>query len=377
MSEKVEERIKELEDRLASTIPNKHTQKSINFIKAQLAKLREDQIRIASSKKGGGRGFGVKKTGDAQVAFIGFPNVGKSSLLNLLTEGHTHSKVAAYEFTTVTAIPGMMNIDQAKIQLIDLPGIILGAAQGKGRGKEVLAVARSAELILTILCFRADGTINFDDLTTIRKELFNAGIRVNGRPARITLKALNSGGVHFSFKGHQLMDKDEVRTLMNDLGFRNAGVYFAEPDVTPDLLIDHIFGNRVYTNDFVIINKSDLMKTPISEEEITRVVGHNRWILISAKNQEHINDLRLKIFKELNLMKIILKPPKEEADTHEPIIMHTGDTIRNLCERLHKDFIEQFRYAMVWGKSAAHPKKYVNLDQPLNDEDTVSVYLKR
>ncbi|MFX1339853.1 MAG: GTPase, partial [Promethearchaeota archaeon] len=113
MSEKVEERIKELEERLANTVPNKHTMKSINYMKAQIAKLREDLIRIASSKKGGGTGFGIKKSGDAQVAFIGFPSVGKSSLLNLLTEGDTHSKVAAYDFTTITAIPGMMNIEKA------------------------------------------------------------------------------------------------------------------------------------------------------------------------------------------------------------------------------------------------------------------------
>jgi ribosome-interacting GTPase 1 len=140
MSEKIEERIKELEERMAATQVNKHTQKSINYLRAQIAKLRDQLVTIASSKKGGGTGFGVKKTGDAQVAFIGFPSVGKSSLLNLLTEGRTDSRVAAYDFTTLTAIPGMMEILRAKIQLIDLPGIILGAATGKGRGKEILGI---------------------------------------------------------------------------------------------------------------------------------------------------------------------------------------------------------------------------------------------
>ena len=135
MAEKIEDRIKELEERMAKTIPNKHTQKSINFIRSQLAKCRDELVRIASTKRGGGSGFGVKKSGDRQVAFIGYPSVGKSSLLNLLTEGHTDSKVAAYDFTTLSAIPGMMEIEQAKIQLIDLPGIILGAASGRGRGR--------------------------------------------------------------------------------------------------------------------------------------------------------------------------------------------------------------------------------------------------
>jgi len=222
MSEKVEDRIKELEERLASTKVNKATQKSINFIKAQLAKLREDVIRIASSKKGGGGGFGIKRTGDAHVAFIGFPSVGKSSLLNLLTEGNTQSKVASYDFTTVSAIPGMMDIEEAKIQLIDLPGIILGAAAGKGRGKEVLAAVRSAELVLIIICFRSDGTINLSDLKTIRMELNNAGIRLNTRPPKIVIKERTRGGIHFTYKGHQLMDADEVKALMTELKVRHA-----------------------------------------------------------------------------------------------------------------------------------------------------------
>lgn len=378
MSEKVEERIKELEDRLANTIPNKHTQKSINFIRAQLARCREDLIRIASSKKGGGRGFGIKKSGDAQIAFIGFPSVGKSSLLNLLTEGHTHSKVASYDFTTVTAIPGMMKIENTNIQLIDLPGIILGAAAGKGKGKEVLAVARSAELMLVILCFRPDGTISFSDLTTIRKELFNAGIRVNAKPPQIVIKKRTSGGVHFSFRGHQIMDKDEVKSLMIELGFCNAGVYYAEPDITPDQLIDHVIGNRVYTKEIVVINKSDLMKTPINDQEIANTLGHDRWILISAKNQENIQALRLKIFQELNLIKVYLKPPKQEADMNEPIVMHKGDTIKTLCARLHKDFVNNYRYALIWGKSVKHPgQKFTSLDQILEDGDIISIYLKR
>jgi small GTP-binding protein len=378
MSEKVEERIKELEDRLANTIPNKHTMKSINYLKAQIAKLREDLIRIASSKKGGGSGFGIKKSGDAQVAFIGFPSVGKSSLLNLLTEGDTHSKVAAYDFTTITAIPGMMTIEKANIQLIDLPGIILGAAMGKGRGKEVLGAVRAAELMLIIICFREDGTINISDLDTIRTELYNAGIRLNTQPPRIIIKERTRGGIHFTSKGDQIMDQDEVKALMNELGARNAGVYFAEPLITPSQLIDFIMGNRVYTKEFVVINKSDLMKTPIPSEKITEAIGHDHWIMISAKNQENINILRHKIFMELNLIRIYLKPPKKEADMEDPIVLHQGDTIETLCRKIHKRFINDYRYSLIWGKSAKHPgQKFENLDHFLEDGDIVSIYLKR
>ncbi len=378
MSEKVEDRIKELEERLASTKVNKATQKSINFIKAQLAKLREDLIRIASSKKGGGGGFGIKRTGDAQIAFIGFPSVGKSSLLNLLTEGNTHSKVASYDFTTVSAIPGMMNIEEAKVQLIDLPGIILGAAAGKGRGKEVLAVVRSAELVLVIICFLSDGTINLSDLKTIRMELNNAGIRLNTRLPKIVIKERTRGGIHFTYKGDQLMDADEVKSLMNELKVRNAGVYFAEPDITPDDLIDFIFGNRIYTKEFVVINKSDLMKEEIPEKVITEAIGHDHWVMISVKNHKKIKTLRHKIFEELNLIRVYLKPPRKEADLDEPIILHHGDTIETLCRKIHKRFVSDYRYSLIWGKSAKHPgQKFDNLDHVVEDGDIISIYLKR
>lgn len=80
-----------------------------------------------------GEGFEVSKSGDARVGMIGFPSVGKSTLLTKLTG--SFSKIAAYEFTTLTCIPGVIKHKGAKIQLLDLPGIIEGAKDGKGRGK--------------------------------------------------------------------------------------------------------------------------------------------------------------------------------------------------------------------------------------------------
>ena len=80
-------------------------------------------------------GFEVSKSGDARVGLVGFPSVGKSTLLSKLTG--TDSEAAAYEFTTLTCIPGNVYLNGTKIQLLDLPGIIEGAAHGKGRGRQV------------------------------------------------------------------------------------------------------------------------------------------------------------------------------------------------------------------------------------------------
>jgi ribosome-interacting GTPase 1 len=107
------------------------------------------QLMMPKEGGGGHEGFAVAKSGDGRVALIGFPSVGKSTLLNEVTE--TKSETAAYEFTTLTCIPGNLILNGTRIQLLDLPGIIEGAAAGKGRGREVIAVARSSDLIMMVL----------------------------------------------------------------------------------------------------------------------------------------------------------------------------------------------------------------------------------
>lgn len=97
------------------TQKNKATAKHVGLLKAQLAKLRRELIE---PKGGGGaksEGFDVAKTGDARVGFIGFPSVGKSTLLSNLAG--VYSEVAAYEFTTLTTVPGLIKYKGAKIQV--------------------------------------------------------------------------------------------------------------------------------------------------------------------------------------------------------------------------------------------------------------------
>jgi len=351
--------------------------KSIVYIKAQLSKLKQQQVEILSSKKGGGEGYAIKKSGHAQVAFIGFPSVGKSSILNLLTDGHTHSKVADYDFTTIRAIPGMMEIEHAKIQLIDLPGIILGAAKGKGRGKEILSAVRNADLILIIICFKDDGTLNINDLFSIRKELYDVGIRLNQTPPKMEIKTLEKGGIGVSSNVKQsFLDDEMIKTILYEYKIRNAAVFLYE-DLTPDRFIDGLMGNRRYIKELVVINKIDLA----SESELNKLqelFKDTQYIGISAKHEINIKELKHKIFEQLELMHVYLKQPGKEPDLNEPMILKKGSTIENLCLKIHKDFVRLFKYAQIWGKSAKYPgQKFQKLDHILEDGDIVTIYLKK
>jgi len=144
----IEEQIKEIEEEILKTQKNKATEHHIGKLKAKIAKLKAQQ-ELQKVKGGGtGRRFYIKKSGDATVALVGFPSTGKSSLLNLLTSAN--SAVAEYHFTTLEVIPGIMEYKSAEIQILDMPGLIKGAAKGKGRGREVITAARAADIILLL-----------------------------------------------------------------------------------------------------------------------------------------------------------------------------------------------------------------------------------
>ena len=116
---------------MARTQINKATEHHIGLLKAKIAKLKREQEAEVTKKSGMKQdGFDVRRSGDATVVFIGLPSVGKSTLLNKMTGAN--STIGAFQFTTLTVVPGMMDYRGAKIQVLDLPGIIKGASSGKG-----------------------------------------------------------------------------------------------------------------------------------------------------------------------------------------------------------------------------------------------------
>src|SRR5437899_12870943 len=186
----IEDQIKAIEDEIQKTPYNKNTQHHIGKLKAKMARLKEElQLRQLKSG-GGGPGYAVKKSGHATVGLVGFPSVGKSTLLNQITDAT--SAVAAYDFTTLTVIPGVMEYRGAKIQILDMPGLIRGASKGRGRGREVLSVARACDLILLMIdVFETHVDVLVDELRL-------AGIRLNERPADVTLTRGRRGGLTVS-----------------------------------------------------------------------------------------------------------------------------------------------------------------------------------
>jgi len=144
--------------------------------------------------------------------------------------------------------------------MLDLPGIIEGAAAGKGRGREVIAVARSADLILMVLDGAREQNNQHRDILT--RELETMGIRLNRKPPDIYYKRKATGGVKFNATcplTHLGDDPgDTVTRILGSYRVHNAEVLLRE-DVTVDDIIDCIEGNRKYVRCLYVYNKIDTL----------------------------------------------------------------------------------------------------------------------
>eukprot|EP00235_Prasinoderma_singulare_P004171 CAMPEP_0119185668 /NCGR_PEP_ID=MMETSP1315-20130426/68632_1 /TAXON_ID=676789 /ORGANISM="Prasinoderma singularis, Strain RCC927" /LENGTH=332 /DNA_ID=CAMNT_0007180101 /DNA_START=221 /DNA_END=1219 /DNA_ORIENTATION=- len=312
-------KIKEIEEEMARTQKNKATSGHLGLLKAKLAKLRRELLEDPAGSGGGGKGegFDVRSTGIARVGLVGFPSVGKSTLLTKLTG--TFSEAASYEFTTLTCVPGVIRYMGAKIQLLDLPGIIEGAKDGKGRGRQVIATARTCSLILIVL----DVMKPMTHKAVIEKELEGFGIRLNKKPPNIVFRKKEKGGINFNNSGTSgAITIDAVKSILNEYKIHNADVYLKE-EVTTDDLVDVVECSEgkgrgvVYIPVLYVLNKID----QITREELELVDKMENCCPICAQKEWNLDGLLERIWAKLELKRIYTKPKGMMPDFEEPVVL--------------------------------------------------------
>jgi len=294
--------------------------------------------------------------------------VGKSSLMSKLTG--TESVVAAYEFTTLTTVPGTLEVKGAKIQILDLPGIIEGAKDGKGRGRQVIAVARSTNLIFIVL----DVTKPLADKRVIEAELEGFGIRLNKQPPNITIKKKDKGGINISNTVPLTnMETEEVKAVLAEYRMSNCDVMF-RCDATVEELIDVCEGNRVYIPAVFVLNKIDA----ISIEELDLLYKIPNSVPISVHKWMNIDELMDMMWEKLDLVRVYTKPRGKLPDYTSPVVLRRSKcTVEDFCNAIHRDISKQIKYTIVWGMSVTHKRgQKCGLDHTLMDEDVVCIVKK-
>jgi ribosome-interacting GTPase 1 len=250
---------------------------------------------------------------------------------------------------------------------LDVPGIVKGAASGRGRGKEVLAVLRNADLALIIVDVQHPGTLDI-----IKREVYDVGIRLDQKRPDVRIRRTAKDGVRVgkTVKLNILTD-DTIQDILKEFRITNAEILIREP-ITDDQLIDVIEGNRVYMPSLIVLNKVDLAPVQKLEEVKIKVKPD---LCISALNKQGIEELKKLIFDKLELIRIYMKQPGKPADMQVPLIMKKGSSVKDVCEKIHREFVTKFKFVRVTGRSAKFPGQKLTLKHVLQDEDIVELHL--
>jgi len=344
----IDEQIEEIEAVLRKTPHHKATNGFIGAMRAKIARLRDKEIDSSiKSGGGGGGGYNVKKQGDATVVLIGPPSAGKSTLINHLT--NAESKVAPYEFTTVTVVPGMLKYKEAYIQILDIPGLIEGAKEGKGKGREVLSVARGADLLIVMTDVERVGLFS-----KMVAELEGAGIRINQEKPKVIIDKKSEGGLEIFSNLKQEIDKETIKEIAREYGIKNGTITLLE-EISYNRLFDAFSINRVYAPTIFVINKVDMQ--PKYRELID-----GDFVGISADRGEGIDKLIDEIWKALKFVTVYLVKPDENLEKGKPIVMREGETLKDVALKIGPDFAESKKIVKIWGVGAKFPGQEVSFE---------------
>lgn len=350
----IDQQIEAIQEILRKTPHHKATNGFIGAMRAKIARLKDKEIESStkSGGGGGGGGFTVKKQGDATVVLVGPPSAGKSTLINQLT--NAESKVAPYAFTTVTVVPGMLKYNEAYIQILDIPGLIEGAKEGKGRGKEVLSVAKGADLLLIMTDVKRVGAF-----ASMVKELTGSGIRINEEPPKVQIDKKISGGLEIFSNFKQNVDKETVKEIAREFGIKNGTITLQEK-LSMDRLFDAFSVNRAYIPAIFVINKVDM-------EPKYKDLIEGEFVGISAENGEGVKELINEIWKTLRFVTVYLVKPDAEPNFDDPMVMKHGETLKDVAEKIGPDFAKSKKIVKIWGAGAKFPEQEVSFDTEVQE----------
>lgn len=363
----VEEKIQALEEFLSSVPKHKGTEKLRLWATRRLAELREELEEKKRKKSGRSVSFFVEKEGAAQIAVVGLPNSGKSLLVHKLTGAKT--VVSEHPFSTLTPVPGMLKYQDVLFQLIDLPPLQRGSALYS----RVIGIVRNADGLMIVL--NAENNI-LNEFFEIKSILEDAGIVVKEPRGRVVLESYRTGksGIRVTMMG-KLLDctLEDVKKLLESYRIYNAHVKIYG-EVTLDNIEQAIFENILYKPAIVFVNKVDIRDPAEEVEQLSNQVPIE-ILKGSAARGDGLENVGKALFAALKIIRIYTKSPNGPV-SDKPLILKEGATVEDVAESIHRDFVEKFRFARVWGSSAKYPGERVGLGHVLKDGDIVEIHIK-
>ncbi|MFH2130534.1 MAG: GTPase [bacterium] len=256
--------------------------------------------------------FIISREGGGQVAVIGAPNVGKSALVDLLT--NASPEVSAFPHSTWQPLPAMLAFNEIQIQLIDTPPISREYTK-----PELFDLIRRVDLILLTADVQADPFSQLED-------------------TRILLEAHKIAPL-------RLKDRYEDQRSM------------------------------VFIPIQVVLNKHDDDRTD-ENVEIFFALVEDDWPTtpVSAKTGRNIEALKQVIFDRLEIIRVYSKTPGKTCDKVAPFVLKKDANVEDFALRVHADFAEKLKHARIWGEGV-FDGQMVQRDHILHDGDIVELHI--
>ena len=317
------ERLECLREMLRVIPKHKGTDHLQGDIKRRIKELSEELER---PKKGGARGgppLVIQPEGAAQIALLGPPNTGKSSLHARLTGSGAHA--APYPFTTQYPEPGMMPYEDIHFQLVDLPAI-------------------SPEHPVSWLA----GALQTADACLLIVDL--------GDPACVERIEALQAVLH------------ERRVTLTDRWdpVREPAGEAAQAEEDP-------FALRLPA--VLLANKADLLAGVDAELRAFLELTGLRYpaVAVSATTGQGLGEIGPLLFRRLGVVRIYTKVRGRPPDRDRPFTLRRGQTVEDVARLVHRDLAKSLKYARVWGKSG-FDGQHVGRDHPLADGEVVELH---
>lgn len=368
------EKIKLLQEFLALIPKHKGTEKLCKQTKRQIAALRKELEEKKKRKVGtSGTKFFFEKGGAAQIVILGQTKVGRSSLLASITNAKV--EVTDYPFTTLEPVLGMFPFEDVQFQIIEAPPLVKGAAEGGGKGMQILGLARNADGLI----FMIDASRNpLAQLTMLLNELEKAKIVVQRPRARVDIeRKFRGAGLRILLLGRLIgCTLKDVEELLRTYRVIDAVVKI-QGEASLDDIEDAIFEATVYRPVLLIVNKMDTQNAREQFEKVREFANNHISLLpISCKTGEGLDKLGKALFEALDIIRVYTKEAGEKKPSPNPFILKRGATVQDLAKLIHSDFLTRFANARVWSDRLTFSPQKVGLFFVLGDRDVVEIHAK-
>ncbi|MEM2122343.1 MAG: TGS domain-containing protein [Candidatus Bathyarchaeia archaeon] len=333
-------------------------------IKRKISSLKEE-LEAPSGRATRVQSFTFQKTGAALIPLLGYPNSGKSMILAAITKARP--RVSEVPFTTREPIAGSLQYEDVQFQLVELPSIPLGL-----RFPSFREILRMGDGIILVADASTDPVLQIKAMIQLLEDV---GITLYPRDSSVDIKRTSGGGLRVAVHG-ALIDCTlrDVTDLLTQYGIKNALMRLHGRVGISDVEDAILDARSIFKPAIVVLNKIDLK--PEMQEVIKDHIGVLPCIPVSAVKGDQLGIIGGTLFKTLGLIRVYTKEPGERNSSGPPFIFKGEATVAELARRIHSSFLENFKYARIWGTSCKYPGEKVGLDHKLYDGDIVEIRLK-